>query len=197
MKKSIALAIAMGSLMSGEIALAAQQGAAAKKLFVKVLNSQGFATRINYLSRNATATVAGSPVANGASFRIGFAGGDVQCILLPSSHWEAIPGGFRYRDPTNLNGAVRRAVIKQSQTGNFRLKLVATHAGIEPPGPATAYFTNFKINGGGDEYCASTGSAIPTKNDATTFLVKNDDGTVCQPACSSPSGAFLDASTPL
>ena len=178
-------------LLSGGIAVAAQQGAAAKKLFVKVVNMQGFSTRIVYRSTNTTATVAGNPVANGASFHVGFPGGDMECISLPSSKWEAIRGGFRFRDPT---GVVRVATIKRSQTGTFRLKLVATHAGIEPPGPAAAYFTNFKINGGGDEYCGSTGSATPTKNDATTFLVKNDDGTACQPACSSPSGAFLDAS---
>jgi len=194
MARHLTLAV-VAALLSGGIAVAAQQGAAARKLFVKVRNSQGFVTRVVYLSRNTTATVSGDPAANGASFHIAFTGGDMECISLPSSKWEAIPGGFRYRDPTRVSGPVRVAVIKRSQTGNFRLKLVATHAGIDPVGPATAYFTNFKINGGGDEYCASTGSATPTKNDATTFLVKNDDGTACQPACSSPSGAFIDAST--
>lgn len=195
MKKRIALAV-MAGLVSGGIAAAAQQGAAARKLFVKVVNAQGFSTRIIYLSKNESATVAGNPAANGASFLVGFLGGDTQCISLPSSQWEPVSGGFRYRDPTNSFGAVRRGLIKRSQTGNFTLKLIATHAGIQPPGPATAYFTNFKVNGGGDEYCASTGSATPTKNDATTFLVKRDDGTACQPACSSPSGAFLDTSAP-
>lgn len=194
MRKRIALAVA-AAFVCGGVAIAAQQGAAAMKLFVKVVNSHGFATRVVYLSRNTTATVAGDPVANGASFHIGFPGSaEDECISLPSSKWEAIRGGFKYRDPTRSFGPVRVAVIKLSQTGNFRLRLVATHAGIAPPDPATAYFTNFKINGGGDEYCASTGSATPTKNDATTFLVKNDDGTACQPACSSPSGAFVDAS---
>jgi hypothetical protein len=185
----------LAALLSGGAAVAAQQGAAAKKLLVKVVNAQGFATRIVYLSRNTTATVAGDPAANGASFHIGFPGGEDQCIALPASKWEAIAGGFRYRDRTNASGPVRVALIRRSQTGNFRLKLVATHAVIEPPGPAVSYFTNFKINGGGDEYCASTGSATPTRNDATTFLVRNDDGTACGPACSSPSGAFVDAAS--
>ena len=78
--------------------------------------------------------------------------------------------------------------------GRFRLKLFSSHAGIFPEFEATAYFATFKINGSGDEYCASDGSATPARNDHTTFLVRNDDGTACQPACSSPSGAFLDAS---
>jgi len=184
----------VAALLSGGIAVAAQQGAAAKKFFVKVRNSQGFSTRVIYLSKNTTGTVAGDPVANGASFNVGFPGGDTECISLPSSNWKAIRGGFRFRDPGG-GSAARVAMIKRSQTGNFRLKLVATHAGIEPSNPSIAYFTNFKINGGGDEYCASNGSATPTKNDATTFLVRNDDGTACQPACSSPSGAFVDAAT--
>ena len=183
----------VAALLSGGVAVAAQQDAAAKKLFVRVLNSQGFSTRIIYLSKNTTATVAGDPVANGASFHIGFPdSGAMECLPLPSSRWEASPGGFRYRDPSNVFGAVRRAAIRRSQTGRFRVKLVTSHAGIFPPNAATAYFTNFKINNG-DEYCSSNGSAVPTKNDHTTFLVRNDDGTACQAACSSPSGAFVDA----
>jgi hypothetical protein len=195
MATNLVLALAAALLSSG-MAIAAQQGAAAKKFFVKVRNSQGFSTRVIYLSKNTTATVAGDPVANGASFNVGFPGGDTECILLPPSNWKAITGGFRFRDPDGVSAA-RVAMIKRSQAGNFRLKLVATHAGIAPSDPSTAYFTNFKINGGGDEYCSSNGSAVPTKNDATTFLVRDDDGTACQPACSSPSGAFVDAAAPL
>jgi hypothetical protein len=180
----------VAALLSGGIAVAGQQGAAARKLFVKVVNAQGFATRIVYLSKNMTATVAGDPVANGASFHVGFPGGEDECISLPSSKWQATAGGFRFRDRTSP----LRAVIKRSQTGNFRLKLVATHAGIHPPArpprtSPTSRSTPAATN------TARAGSATPTKNDATTFLVKNDDGTVCQAACSSPSGAFVDAST--
>ena len=102
-------------LVSGGIAVAAQQGAAAKKLFVKVVNMQGFSTRIVYRSTNTTATVAGDPVANGASFRVGFPGGEMECISLLSSKWEVIRGGFRYRDPT---GAVRVSSREQAEFRN-------------------------------------------------------------------------------
>ena len=201
MRKSIALGIA-AIFVSGGVALAVQQGAAAKKLLVKSPPSGN--KKIVYLSKNTTATLDLSyndPISFGASFFIDIAGpaGGSQCMLLPSSGWSPIGTiGRKYKDPTLANGPVKVALIKKTPSGNFLLKIIAKNGtGIaaitfDPGGPTTSYNTNFKINGGGDEWCASNGTAVPTTNDGTKFLVKNDDGTTCVAACSSPSGAFLE-----
>ena len=191
MRKLIALGIA-AAFVSGGIAIAAQQGAAAKKLLVK--NPPSGNKKIVYLSKNTTGTVGGNPVTNGASFFIGIGGDGTQCINLPAGSWSATPVGFKYKDPQLTNGPVKVALIKQTPSGNFLLKVIAKGSGITvvPGDPTSSYNTNFKINGGGDEYCASDGSAAPTKDTDKKFLVKNDDGTTCAAACSSPSGAFLD-----
>lgn len=194
MRKSIALGIA-ALFVSGGLALAAQQGAAAKKL---LLNSPPSGNKkIVYLSKNTSADVEGNPVTDGgASFFISIGGDGTQCINLPASGWSATPVGFKYKDPQLANGPVKVALIKKTPSGNFLLKVIAKGSGISvvPGDPTTGYNTNFKINGGGDEYCASNGSATPTKNTDKKFLVKDDDGTTCVAACSSPSGAFLTAS---
>jgi len=197
MRKVIAFGVA-ALFMSGGIALAIQQNAAAKKLLVK--NPTSGKKKLVYLSKNTTGTVAGNPSLDGASFNIVLTPGGSQCITLPASGWTSTPVGFKYKDPSLTNGPVKVALIKTTGSGNFLLKVIGKGTGFTPaPGnPTAAYGTNFKINGGGDEYCASTGSAIPTKNDAKTFLVKNDTGVACTaPACSSPSGAFLDAGSAL
>jgi hypothetical protein len=196
MKKHIALA-AVVALMSGGIALAAQQGAAAKKLLVK--NPPSGNKRLLFIAKNTTGTVVGNPVlGSGATLNVSLTPGGSQCMGIPgfggNEGWSQTATGFKYNDPILDNGPVRSAFIKVSPSGNFVLKVLAKGAGIAvaPGNPTATYALNFSI-AGGDEYCASTGSAIPTKNDEKTFLVKNDDGTACAiPACSSPGGAFLD-----
>jgi len=193
MRKLMALGIA-AAFVSGGIAIAAQQGAAAKKLLVK--NPPSGNKKLVYLSKNASSTLAGDPTLNGASFNVDLTPGGTQCLTLPSTNWTTTATGFKYKDPQLANGPVKVALIKVSGSGKFLLKVVAKSAAltIAPGNPTASYGTNFKINGGGDEYCASTGTAVPTKNDDKTFLVKNDDDTTCTAsACSSPSGAFLGA----
>ena len=190
MQKIIALGIA-AAFVSGGIAIAAQQGAAAKKLLVK--NPPSGKRKIVYLAKNSTAVPMGDPTANGATFSIALTPGGAQCAILPAANWKAIATGFKYKDDGSA-GPVRVALIKKSpNTGTFILKVIAKMPGIivAPGGPTAAYGTNFEINLA-DEYCASTGSATPSKNDAQTFLVKNDDGTACTTSCDSPSGAFVD-----
>jgi hypothetical protein len=196
MMKTIAFAIAT-AFVSGGIAIAAQ-GAAAKK-FLLVNPPSGNKT-LSYLSKNTSSTVVGDPTASGASYNVQLTPGGTQCLTMPASGWTSLPGGFKYKDPQLTNGPVKLAMIKATPSGHFLLKVLAKKAGVtvSPGNPTATYGTNFKINGGGDEYCASTGSAIPTKNDEKTFLVKNDTGVACTaPACSSPSGAFLDAGSAL
>ena len=191
MRKTIAFGIA-AAFVSGGIAIAAQQGAAAKKLLVKSPPSGN--KKIVYLSKNTTSTVVGDPTANGATFTITLTPGGTQCVTLPSSGWTATPVGFKYKDAQLTNGPVKVALIKQTPSGNFLLKIIAKSGAITvaPGNPTLTYGTNFSINSG-DEYCASTGSAAPTKTDVKTVLVKNDDGVLCTTSCASPSGAFLDA----
>ena len=193
MRKSIALGIA-AVFVSGGVALAVQQGAAAKKLLVKSPPSGN--KKIVYLSKNTSSTVEGNPTTNGASFNIVIGGDGTQCVNLPAGNWTATSVGYKYKDPQLANGPVKVALIKKTPSGNFLLKVIAKGSNITvvPGNPTTGYNTNFKINGGGDEYCASNGSATPTKNTDKKFRVKNDTGTTCAAACSSPSGAFLTAS---
>jgi len=182
------------TLVAGGIAVAAQQGAAAKKLLV---NSPPSGNKtVVYMSKNNTGTVAGDPTLNGATFTLTLTPGGTQCAILPASGWSTTPVGFKYRDPKLANGPVKVALIKQTPSGRFLLKVIEKSSQITPaPGDPTAtYGTSFEIGGGGDQYCASTGAATPKKDDAKKFLVNNDSGTLCTTSCAgSPSGAFLDA----
>ena len=191
MRKSIVLGIA-ATVLAGGLAVAAQQGAAAKKLLLTESTSGN--RKIVYLSKNTSATVVGDPTANGASFNVVIGGDGTQCMSLPASGWSPISDlGFKYKDPTLANGPVKVALIKKTPSGNFLLKVITKNNTVQPGDPTTTnYGTNFHINSG-DDYCASTGTATPTKNTPAKFLVKNDTGTACTAtACSSPSGAFVD-----
>lgn len=192
MRKLIALGIA-AAFVSGGIAIAAQQGAAAKKLLVK--NPPSGNKKIVYLSKNASSTINGDPTLNGATFGIALTPGGTQCVNLPSGNWTTTATGFKYKDPQLAAGPVKVALIKVSGSGNFLLKVIAKSAAITvaPGDPTASYGTSFEINSG-DEYCASTGAGTIKKNDDKTFLVKDDTGTTCTTSCS-PSGAFLDAPT--
>ena len=189
--KSIAFGIAT-TLVSGGLAIAAQQGAAAKKLLVN--NPPSGNKTVVYLSKNSTGTVAGDPTLNGATFTLTLTPGGTQCVTLPASGWSTTPVGFKYKDPQLANGPVKVALIKQTPSGKFLLKVIEKSSQVTPaPGnPTATYGTSFEINGG-DQYCSSTGTATPKKNDEKKFLVNNDTGTACTTSCaSSPSGAFVD-----
>ena len=189
--KSIALGIAT-ALVSASVAVAAQQGAAAKKLLVNSPPS-GNKTVI-YMSKNTTGTVVGDPTVSGATFTVTLTPGGTQCATLPASGWKATPVGFKYKDPQLANGPVKVALIKETPSGNFLLKVIEKSAAITvaPGNPTATYGTSFEINGG-DQYCASTGTATPKKNDDKKFLVNGDTGVACTTTCGgSPSGAFLD-----
>ena len=191
MRKFIAFGIA-AAFVSGGIAIAAQQGAAAKKLLVK--NPPSGNKKIVYLSKNTTGTVEGDPSLNGATFTISLTPGGTLCVTLPASGWSTTNVGFKYKDPQLTNGPVKVALIKATPSGNFLLKVIEKSAAITvaPGNPTATYGTSFEINGG-DEYCASTGTATPKKNDDKKFLVNGDTGVACTTTCGgSPSGAFLD-----
>src|SRR5262245_41052395 len=160
MRKLIALGIA-AAFVSGGIAIAAQQGAAAKKLLVK--NPASGNKKIVYLSKNASSTINGDPTLNGATFGIALTPGGSQCVTLPAANWVTTNTGFKYKDPQLTAGPVKVALIKVSGSGNFLLKVVAKSAAIlvAPGNPTASYGTSFEI-GSGDQYCSSTGSAVPS-----------------------------------
>lgn len=190
MRKLIGLGAAAAFVCAG-LAFAAPQGTPAKKVLVKSPPSGN--KKIVYLSKSDGTTVVGDPTLNGATFTIALTPGGTQCLTLPAANWATTGTGFKYKDPTLVNGPVKVALIKATPSGKFTLKVVAKGTGItvNPGNPTSAYGTNFEIDSG-DNYCSSTGTAVPKKNDEKTFLVVKDTGTACTTACASPSGAFLD-----
>jgi hypothetical protein len=170
-------------VLSVVMADAAQQGTAAKKLLVK--STPSGTHKLLYRAQNNTGTVVGDPTASGATFNLQLTPGGTQCLPLPAGGWTAIGSqGFKYADPSLANGPVKVAQIKASPSGAFKIKIIAKGSGITvvPGNPTGSYATNFRISdgvGGGEEYCGSTGSAVPSPNNEITFNVVNDDGTTC------------------
>jgi hypothetical protein len=185
---------------TASLALAAQQLVPAKQLLVKSPPSGATNRKVVFKVKQSAsaATVAGNPTAGGAALRIQLTPGGDQCFVMPASGWSPISTlGYKYKDPSLANGAVKVASIKKTPAGTFLVKAVISGKGstpitIVPGNPTTAYGANLSL-GGGDQYCAGTGSATPKPNDAKTFKVVNDTAPAsCIAACGSPSGAFLD-----
>ena len=190
-------------------AVAAEQGVATKLLLVKDPPSGPAARKILWKVKETNddgdLSLVGDPVSGGATLRITLAvsnhcsnppcdtGGGDQCFALPASGWSPIGSiGFKYKDSTLANGAVKVASIKQTPSGMFLIKAVLQGAGI-------AIFLEDEIGyyglslaiGGGDAYYTGSGGAEPNPNDTQTFKVKNETGYASAAACS-PSGAFVD-----
>lgn len=193
MRKPIALAL-VGTLLAFGFAHGAQQGVPTKKLRVGA-PPHGIADRAKVrLKVNAPgATIVGDPTTNGASLNLELTPGGQECFVLPSSLWEQKPSGllkYDFFDPGNRRKVKVR--LKVTGSGIFKLNFGAKGTSIEPGDPTLSYAANFSILGGGDEYCTSTGTASPRRNDSKLYLVVNDDGTACPLAACSPSGAFLE-----
>ena len=153
-------------------------------------------------------TIVGDPTVGGAALTVRANGGtpSSQTFNLPvgtspttgKPFWSGDSvKGFKYKDPTLANGAVKVASIKKTPSGVFLIKAVIQGKGSEaitvvPGNPTASYATNFAL-GAGDSYCSGSGSATPQPNDDKTFKVVNDSVPVaCGVAACSPSGAFLD-----
>lgn len=145
-------------------------------------------------------TVVGDPTVSGAKLRVALSPGGDQCVSMPASGWTAISTiGFKYKDATLANGPVKVAQIKKTKSGTFQIKATLKGAAITvvPGNPTASYGVNFKIVGG-DQYCSGSGTAVPSPNDDKTFKVVNDTTPGgCTTAACSPSGAFLDLTSPL
>jgi hypothetical protein len=193
--------IALGTLMLGGIAVAADQLVPTKVLLVKNPPSGPTKRKVVYkVKENASAaTVVGDPTVAGATLHVVLTDGGDQCFTMPASGWTNISDlGFKYKDPTLSNGPVKVASIKKTPSGVFLIKTTlkgsgATTIDVVPGNPTTTYATNFTL-GGGDSYCSGTGTAVPQPNDEKTFKVVNDTAPASCTAsvCASPSGAFVD-----
>jgi hypothetical protein len=192
---------ALVAVLLGGIAFAADQLVPAKILLVKDKAGDPTKRKIAFkVKQNASAaTVVGDPTVSGATLRVALTPGGDQCFSLPASGWTPISTiGFKYKDPTLANGPVKVGSIKKTPAGVFLIKAIlkgsgATSIDVLPGNPTTSYATNLAL-GGGDSYCAGTGTATPNPNDEKTFKVVNDTApaSCAVTACASPSGAFID-----
>jgi len=192
-------------LLSMSPAVATQFGVATKKLLVT--NPPSGNRRIVFKATGADIACDDPVVAPqqyGATFRLELTPGGGQCFNLPASGWtlKSTVSGlvFKYKDRDAANGPVKKAILKISNCLSTFI-VVAKHTSTTPitvvPGdPTLTYGTNWAAHFSGldrNEFCSSTGTAAPKKNDQRKFLVANDDGTTCTAvACGSPGGAFLD-----
>jgi hypothetical protein len=203
--RTLAIRKALGAVvLLGGVAFAADQLVPTKILLVKDKPGDATKRKINFkVKENASAaTVVGDPIASGgATLHVVLTGGGDQCFSMPASGWSNISDlGFKYKDPDLTNGAVKVASIKKTPSGVFQIKVTLKGSGSEaitivPGNPTATYGTNFAL-GGGDSYCAGTGTtpATPNPNDEKTFKVVNDTppASCTASACASPSGAFVD-----
>lgn len=194
--------MALASVLLGGVAMAADQLVPAKILLVKSPPGDASKRKITFkVKQNASAaTVVGDPTVDGAALHVVLTPGGDQCFSMPAAGWSLISTlGFKYKDASLTNGPVKVASIKKTPSGTFLVKAVlkgsgATTITVVPGDPSATYATNFALGGGGDSYCAGTGTATPKPNDDKTFKVVNDTApaSCAASSCASPSGAFVD-----
>jgi len=199
MQRFVTRIIAGAALLGlcGGSAFALPQAAPAKNLLVRNPPS---GNRGAFYKAKPTAPLAGNPTVDGATFNLQLSPGGTQCFQLPASGWRSIgPAlgpvrGYRYDDHQLLNGPIKVALILKKSGGTLLVKVKARGPAVTviPGNPTLTYGVNFSVKGTGDQYCASTGTATPAPNSATTFHVGNDNNGACTLAACSPSGAFLD-----
>lgn len=200
MRKSFVHSLGVVALL-GATAFAADQLVPAKILLVKDKPGDPTKRKITFKvkEKGSGATVVGDPTVSGATFHVVLTPGGDQCFTLPASGWSPISDlGFKYKDASLANGAVKVASIKKTPSGVFLAKLILKGSGSEtievvPGNPTVTYGTNLAL-GGGDSYCSGTATATPNPNHERTFKVVNDGApaSCTASACASPSGAFLD-----
>lgn len=175
-------------------------GAADQTLFGKVIkvknNLDPAKRKVAFVAKELASgsTVAGNPASGGATFEVvlepALVGDSVsqQCFSLPAAGWSAIGSlGWKYKDKTGANGAVKTATVKRTPSGTFILKVVALGRfgpiTVAPPTRTAEARAVFRI-GGGDRYCSLFGGTVGA-NAVSGFTAKNAE------APSSCGGAFL------
>lgn len=124
-------------------------------------------------------TVVGDPMVGGAvlTFFAEGASSTIQAFVLPAAGWKASSGGFTYKDPRGLDGAVTSAQLATSGGGTFLIKAKALGKRgaihVVPPNPGTAGCMLLQVVGG-DAYHVLFGPGSTIKrNDAREFLIQN------------------------
>jgi cysteine-rich repeat protein len=136
------------------------------------------------------------PVTNGATLTIvanGVTNSSQTFTLLPGTYggpgipgWKVLSVGFLYKDPTNVNGPVKVALIKRTPGDVALVKAVVvgtdpgtnptTDVDIVPPNLGDDAGMILSINGG-NQYCVRWGgpaAGSEKKDDATGWLVVSD-----------------------
>jgi len=155
---------------------------------------------------------------------LGSAGGAVLTIIADGAHpsqqifalkqgksstgkpfWRAsvangVTNGFKYKDPTGQQGAVKIVLIKKTTAGVFSIKVVLRGKNgtinVVPPNPGTDGFITLFL-GHGDRYCIAYAGGTPVNDGDRLFKVRHPTGEACPPTPSSPSAAFVDGPSDL
>jgi len=139
-----------------------------------------------FLKENASPnTIVGNPMLGlGARLKIKTDAGE-QCYNLLASGWSLSGSvGYKYKDSTSVNSAIKTASIKKPGSGQFQVKAngkaKVMPITIIPPTGTLAF--NLAI-ANGDEYCGAF--SLPTKNDTkqSKFGVSADPGVCAATSC--------------
>jgi hypothetical protein len=137
---------------------------------------------------NSPNTIVGDPTMNGGSLTVTANGGSPssQIFNLPQGvsgmtgrpFWSGTATqGFKYKDPKGENGAVKRAAIKKTPSGNFSIKAIVSGklgpVNVLPPNPGTSGCMLLKLKFG-DTYSVAflAGDGTTSNSGATLYKQK-------------------------
>ncbi len=169
---------------------AATQAILGKKLQIRDTTGDPAKRRVSASAqeRGSSDTIVGNPTAGGATLLV-IANGATdssQTFDLPGSGWSPIGSlGYRWSNRGAPLNPVRRASIKKTSSGTFRLK-IDVRAGngmvdIVPPNPGSSGGFVFTI-AGGDSYCVAFGGSaggVTQRNDARQWMMKRPTAAAC------------------
>ncbi len=129
----------------------------------------------------------GNPITGGATLEIALTGTtpSSQTFTLPpgAAFWSAIGStGFRYRDTSLANAAIKLLIVRKTAAGTFLLTVVGNGSNVAspldlmPPNTGTEARVSFIPGSGGDRYCVAFGGVAGGtlfRNTARTFTAKN------------------------
>jgi hypothetical protein len=104
--------------------------------------------------------------------------------------------GFKYKDPTGQQGAVKVVLIRKNQAGVFSIKVTIRGKNgtikVVPPNLGTDGFITLQLGDGGDRYCVAYMGGTPVNDGDRLFKVRRPTVEACPPGTGSPNPAFVD-----